>query len=111
MIQLSHVTKTVLTAASGVVLVIGLISSPVFAQQALSADELKAHIEKQQAALDAAIANRDRTQAALESKRKAFEEQTAKQEAVEAKMKELCEQQEELKPGTLENCLAAINTK
>lgn len=98
-------------AASAVVLVVGLVSSPAFAQQALSPEELQAHIEKQQAALDAAIANRDKTQAELEAKRKAFEEQTAKQEAIEAKMKELCEEQEEIKPGSMENCMAGKTTK
>jgi len=111
MTYLSHLSKTLLTAASGVVLGAGLMSSSVFAQQSLSPEELQAHIDKQQAALDAAIANRDKTQAALEAKREAYEEQVAKQEAVEAKMKELCEKQEELQPGTLEDCMAALNTK
>ena len=107
----SHIFKSLFNAAGGVVLLVGLVFSPAFAQQALSAEELQAYIEKQQVALDAVIANRDRTQAALEAKRKAHEEQTAKQEAIEARMKKLCEEQEEIQPGSMENCLAGKTTK
>ena len=32
-------------------------------------------------------------------------------EKIEAKMKELCEEQEEIQPGSLENCMAGKTTK
>ncbi|MEE9334638.1 MAG: hypothetical protein V3U65_11180 [Granulosicoccaceae bacterium] len=110
MIFFSHLSNFLFNAAS-VVFFVGLISSTAFAQSALSPEELQAHIEKQQAALDAAIANRDKTQEALEAKRVEFEQQTAKQEAIQARMKALCEEQEEIKPGSMENCMAGKTTK
>ena len=115
MTHFSYTDKSMLKTTSGVVLgavlTIGLISSIAFAQQALSAEELKAHIEKQQVALDAAIANRDKTQQELEAKRLAFEAQSTKQAEIETRMKELCEEQEAVLPGSMENCMSGKTTK
>ncbi len=79
--------------------------------KAVTAEELAAHIEKQQAALDAAIENRDNTQKELELKRKALETQEKKQSELETKMKMLCEEQEAVKPGTMDECMASITPK
>jgi len=105
MTHVHHITKTMINLTCGVALVIGLTASSAFAQQTLSPEELKAHIEKQQAALDAAIANRDKTQRELEAKRMAYEAQQAKQLEIEEKMKALCEEQEAIKPGSMDDCM------
>lgn len=115
MTHFSAIYKSIINVASGVVIAsalsVGLLSSAAFAQQAVTAEDLQVIIEQQQAELDAAIAKRDKTQRELEAKRMAFEKQNAKQKEIEARMEELCKEQELVKPGSLENCMAGKTTK
>jgi len=106
MTHVHHIVNTIRNVSCGVAVVIGLTASTAMAQQSISPEELQALIEKKQAALQAAIENRDKTQRELEAKRVAFEAQQAEKVKIEAKMKELCEEQEALKPGSMDDCMA-----
>lgn len=89
----------------------GVICTSAFAQKALTAEELEEHIKEQQAELEAAIENQENTKKELEMQRKALEVQAAKQAELEASMKKLCEEQEAVQPGSMENCMASITPK
>jgi predicted Holliday junction resolvase-like endonuclease len=97
--------------SSCMLLGLGLLLTSAAAQKALTVEELQAHIEEQQAELEAAIENQESTKKELEMQRKALEAQSAKQEELEASMKKLCEEQEAVKPGSMEDCMSSITPK
>jgi len=89
-----------------------------FSQMAFAADddkaaEAKAAIEKQlaeaQRLLDSDLASQKET----EAKRQAIEEKLAarkeREQEILSELKELCEEQETISPGTMESCMAKLN--
>lgn len=79
------------------------------AQQTMTVEELENYIEEQKAALAQVEANRAETAQKAEEINTALEEQQARRAEIEAEFKSLCEEQEKLKPGSLDACMAALS--
>ena len=91
---------------SSVLLALSL-SVPVLAaaqQKQLSVEKLEAYIAEQKIVLEEAQANRDKTQKKIDKVKEALAEQDARKARVEDELEALCKEQEELKPGTYEDC-------
>ncbi len=98
-----HLTRIVF---SSVLLALSM-SVPVLVaaqQKQLSVDELEAYIAEQKIVLEEAQANRDKTQEKVDKVKEALAEQDARKALVEEELEALCKEQEELKPGTYEDC-------
>jgi septal ring factor EnvC (AmiA/AmiB activator) len=95
-----------LTATLTGTLAMTLASSPASAQQQLSVEELEAYIAAQKAALDKVRANRKETEKKVQEIQEALTEQGARRARVEQELETLCKEQEELKPGTYDDCRA-----
>ncbi len=100
-----HPSRTVL---SSVLLVLSLsVPAMVAAQQKqMSVEELEAYIAEQKIVLEEAQANRDKTQKKVDKVKEALAEQDARKALVEEELETLCKEQEELKPGTYEDCMS-----
>lgn len=100
-------TNLVLASAA---LTLTLLTTVVGAQQkSLSIEELEQYIEEQKATLADAQANRDVTEKKAQEIRDALEEQEARRALVMEELDMLCKEQEELKPGTYDECNASSN--
>jgi predicted phage gp36 major capsid-like protein len=89
------------------------LSIPVMAiaqQKQLSVEELEAYIAEQKVVLEEARANRDKTQQKVEKVREALDEQDARKLRVEEELETLCKEQEELNPGSYNNCKSHSNS-
>ena len=98
-----HPTRSVLAS----VLLALSLSVPALAtaqQKQLSVEELEAYIAEQKIVLQEAQANRDKTQKKVDKVKEALAEQDARKALVEEELESLCKEQEELKPGTYEDC-------
>ena len=98
-----HPTRIFLSS----VLLALFLSVPVLAaaqQKQLSVEELEAYIAEQKIVLEEAQANRDKTQKKVDKVMEALVEQDARKARVEEELEALCKEQEELKPGTYEDC-------
>ena len=107
----SNVNPTRKVLAS-VLLALSLII-PVMAaaqQKQMSVEELEAYIAEQKIVLEEAQANRDKTQKKVDKVMEALAEQDARKALVEEELEALCKEQEELKPGTYEDCKAQTDS-
>ena len=98
-----HAIRIVLTS----VLLALSLGVPVLAtaqQKQLSVEELEAYIAEQKTVLKKAQANRDKTKKKADEVKEALAEQDARKARVEDELETLCKEQEELKPGTYEDC-------
>ncbi len=73
-------------------------------QKQLSVEELEAYIAEQKTVLEEAQTNRDKTQKKADEVKEALAEQDARKALVVDELETLCKEQEELKPGTYEDC-------
>lgn len=73
-------------------------------QKQLSVEELETYIAEQKIVLDEVLDNRDKTQKKVDKVKQALAEQEARKALVEEELETLCKEQEELKPGTYEEC-------
>ncbi len=73
-------------------------------QKQLSVEELEKYISEQKELLEEVRANRDETAEKAEQVRDALAEQEAHKALVEEELNTLCQEQEELKPGSYEEC-------
>ena len=86
-------------------LVLLLLTTVVGAQQkSMTIEELESYIQEQKATLEEAIANRDETEKQAREIRDALAEQEARKALAEKELDMLCKEQEELKPGTYDDC-------
>ncbi len=83
---------------------IGLSSAAMAQQQELSVEELEKYIAEQKELLEEVLANRDETADKVEQVREALAEQEARKALVEDELETLCQEQEELKPGSYDEC-------
>ncbi|NND89675.1 MAG: hypothetical protein HKN42_02340 [Granulosicoccus sp.] len=97
----------------GMLLLILCLGAPcmVLAQQKqLSMEELEQYIAQQKEALEAVRANRDETRQKAEAVSAALAEQEARKAQVEKDLETLCRQQDELRPGTYDECRNASDS-
>jgi len=90
------------------ILIVGLLfwaSGSLAQDQEMSVKELEAYIAEQRAALEQVIENRDATEKQAMDIKKAGDEQRERQAKLEEEIRALCEEQEEVEPGTLDECL------
>lgn len=93
------------TAGIGLAILLTTASFSSYAQQkAMTIEELETYIGEQKAALDKVKANRDETEQKALEIQDALAEQDARRLAVEKELEALCNEQEELKPGSLDSC-------
>lgn len=85
-------------------------TSSAYAQETSTVEQLKKQLEEQRIALEEAIANRESTAAKAEEIKQELAESEERRQAVEEEMTELCEEQEELKAGSLEECLSNLDS-
>ncbi len=85
-------------------------TSTAYAQENPTVEQLQKQLEEQRIALEEAIANRESTAAKAEEIRQELAESDEQQRAVEEELTELCEEQEELKAGTLAECLKNLDS-
>ena len=83
-----------------------LVSTAGFAQENMSVEELEEQLEQERVALQEAIANREATAARVEEIKQALAESESQKGEVEEEIAALCEEQESLVPGSLEECLS-----
>ena len=79
-------------------------------QKELSVEELEKYIEEQKAALSEVEANREETEAKARKVRDALAEQDARRARVQEELETLCKEQEEIKPGTYDDCAAKTDS-
>lgn len=79
------------------------------APQEMTLDELEAYIAEQKAALESVIANKEKTEREVENVQQALEQITARESEFVAEIEALCDEREELEPGTREGCLTAAS--
>lgn len=101
----SRLLAITLMAATGVLLMPGAVT----AQQQMTVEELENYIAEQKAALEAVKSNRDETERKAQEVRETLAEQAERQAMVEEELEALCKEQEELKPGSYEQCRAAFD--
>lgn len=75
-------------------------------QKELSVEELEKYIEEQKAELAKVEANREETEAKAREVRDAIAEQDARKARVQEELNALCKEQEEITPGTYDECAA-----
>lgn len=73
-------------------------------QKQLSVEELEKYISEQKEVLEEVRANRDETEKKADEVREALAEQEARKALVEEELDTLCQEQEELKPGSYDEC-------
>lgn len=73
-------------------------------QKQLSVEELEKYIAEQKEVLEEVRANRDETAEKAEKVREALAEQEARKALVEEELDTLCKEQEELQPGSYDEC-------
>ena len=92
-------------ALASAALTLSLLTTVVGAQQkSMTIEELEQYIEEQKATLAEVKANREDTQKKAQEVRDALEEQDARRALIEEELDILCKEQEELKPGTYDEC-------
>lgn len=77
-------------------------------QQNLSTEQIEKQLQQLLSSLAEAEANRQATDAQAEQIRKVLEEHEKHKAKVEAELEALCREQEELKPGTYDNCISSL---
>ncbi len=92
-----------------VLFVLSVLSFFAVAQQSMTVDELQQYINEQKEALAQVEANRAETAKKAAEVKAALMEQEARRAEVEAEFKALCEEQDKIKPGSMDDCLAELN--
>lgn len=75
---------------------------------AMTVDELEAYIAAQQAELEKALVSRDRARAQTEELGERLAAQQQRQDDLRAELETLCRSQDELKPGSFDDCVSGI---
>ena len=101
--------SAMLTIPSVLVALAMLTPVAIAQQQSMTIEELEQYIEEQKAALEEVKANREETEKKALEVREALEVQEARRTLVEEELEMLCKQQEELKPGSYEDCKSNKN--
>ncbi|MFK7890808.1 MAG: hypothetical protein AB8B63_08335 [Granulosicoccus sp.] len=78
------------------------------AQQNLNTEQIERQLQQLLSSLAEAEANRQATGAQAEQIRKVLVEHEKHKANVEAELEALCKEQEELKPGTYDNCISSL---
>ena len=73
--------------------------------KSLTLGELEAYIAAQREELEKVMENRTITESKAEALEEALAEREARQREVEAELQALCEEREEIEPGSLDTCL------
>ena len=88
---------------------LGVMATAAQAQQkSMTVEELEQYIAQKKAALDQVKQNRDITNDKVRKVNQALESQQQRHAGVESEVQALCREQDELKPGTLDDCLAEL---
>ena len=80
----------------------------VNAQQAVNVEELEKLLEQQKEALAEVEANRSATESQAQQARDALAEQEKDKAKIEEEFETLCKEQEVLKPGSFDECMASM---
>jgi chromosome segregation ATPase len=104
--------KTILSSvrsvlAATIFVCVTLSSMGAVAQQTeMSVEQLEAYIKKRKDALEAAISNRDQTNAKVREVQEAMAEQDARREQLQNEVDELCLERDAMEPGSYDDCKA-----
>ena len=108
--QLLQPTLKFTSVAAGAGLALMLLAGAVHAQDNSIVEDLEKRVEEQRIALEEAIANREETAAKAKSVRDALDKSEERRLQVEEELKALCEEQESLKVGTYDECVASFDS-
>ncbi len=97
-------------AVALVAIITSATTGPAYAQENLTVEQLKKQLDEQRIALEEVIANRESTAAKAEEIKQKLLESGEQQRSAEEELTELCEEQEELKAGSLEECLSNLDS-
>ena len=104
-------SRTTLKSLSCAVFVIGLnVAAPaVQAQQSMTVEQLEAFIQEKREKLQMAIEERDATVERQQAMNEKLEEQVVRQQQIEQELRNLCNEREEVQPGSLTQCLIELD--